>query len=55
VIEVLGSLGRTKAGRYLKVIYVPDEPPSSVDDSVFVITAYRLSGKELAAFKRRIR
>lgn len=29
------KLGRTAAGRYLQVIYVPDEDP----DSVFVITA----------------
>jgi hypothetical protein len=31
------------------VIYVPD--PQA--DSVFVITAYELSGKPLAAFRRR--
>ncbi|NUQ66262.1 MAG: hypothetical protein HUU20_27695 [Pirellulales bacterium] len=30
------KLGQTAAGRYLQVIYVPDEEP----DSVFVITAY---------------
>lgn len=30
------ALGQTAAGRYLKVIYVPDPEPSSV----FVITAY---------------
>jgi len=30
------KLGQTFAGRYLQVIYVPDEDP----DSIFVITAY---------------
>lgn len=43
------ALGRTEAGRYLRVIYVPDPEP----DSVFVITAYELTGKALAAFRRR--
>ena len=43
------ALGQTAAGRYLRVIYVPDPQP----DSVFVITAYELAGKPLAAFRRR--
>ena len=43
------ALGQTAAGRYLRVIYVPDPQP----DSVFVITAYQLVGKPLAAFRRR--
>jgi hypothetical protein len=43
------ALGQTAAGRYLRVIYVPDPQP----DSVFVITAYELVGKPLAAFRRR--
>jgi len=43
--------GQTYAGRYLKVIYVPDEER----DSVFVITAYDLRGKALKAFRRRLR
>jgi hypothetical protein len=43
------ALGRTASGRYLRVIYVPDPEP----DSVFVITAYDLAGKPLAAFRRR--
>ena len=43
--------GRTSGGRYLRVIYVPDQEP----DKVFVITAYELRGKPLAAFRRRIR
>lgn len=44
-------LGQTGSGRYLRVIYVPDSEP----DSVFVITAYDLAGKPLAAFRRRRR
>jgi hypothetical protein len=43
------ALGQTVSGRYLRVIYVPDPAP----DSVFVITAYELGGKPLAAFRRR--
>ena len=45
------KLGQTLAGRYLQVVYVPDEDP----ESVFVITAYDLTGKALAAFRRRKR
>jgi hypothetical protein len=45
------ALGQTVSGRYLRVIYVPDPEP----DSVFVITAYELGGKPLAAFRRRRR
>jgi Domain of unknown function (DUF4258) len=45
------AIGQTRAGRYLQVIYVLDREP----DSVFVITAYELKGKPLAAFKRRRR
>lgn len=41
------AIGQTSSGRYLRVIYVP-EP-----DSVFVVTAYELTPKALAAFKRR--
>jgi hypothetical protein len=44
-------LGRTSAGRFLRVIYVPDPKP----DSVFVITAFELKGKPLTAFRRRHR
>jgi hypothetical protein len=43
------ALGQTEAGRYLKVIYVPDPEPSSV----FVITAYDLGPKALKALRRR--
>lgn len=45
------AIGQTKSGRYLKVIYVPDLEPNSV----FVITAYELTGKPLIAYRRRRR
>lgn len=45
------AIGPTDAGRTLRVIYVPDPEP----ESVFVVTAYELHGKPLAAFKRRRR
>jgi hypothetical protein len=45
------AIGQTQAGRYLRVIYVPDPEP----DSVFVITAYDLTGKALLAYRRRRR
>jgi len=45
------ALGQTQAGRYLRVIYVPDPQP----DSVFVITAYELRGRPLAVYRRRRR
>jgi len=43
------AIGRTRGGRYLRVIYVPDPEPASV----FVITAYELAGKALLAYRRR--
>lgn len=45
------AIGQTEAGRYLRVIYVPDPEPGSV----FVITAYELRGKALIAYRRRRR
>ena len=45
------ALGQSRAGRYLRVIYVADPEP----ESVFVITAYELTGKPLAAYRRRRR
>ncbi len=45
------SIGQTRAGRSLRVIYVPDPEPASI----FVITAYELRGKPLAAYRRRQR
>ena len=43
------AIGKTDAGRYLRIIYVP-EP-----GGVFVITAYELRGKPLFAYRRRMR
>ena len=45
------AIGQTRAGRYLRVIYLHDPQP----DSVFVITAYDLKGKPLTAYRRRQR
>lgn len=45
------AVGQTQAGRYLRVIYVPDSEP----ESAFVITAYGLSEKALKALRRRQR
>jgi hypothetical protein len=45
------AIGRTRAGRLLRVIYVPDPEPKSV----FVITAYELRGKPALAYRRRRR
>jgi hypothetical protein len=43
------SVGQAGAGRYLRVIYVPDPEPGSI----FVITAYELKGKPLKAYLHR--
>ena len=45
------AIGQTRAGRYLRVIYVPDPDL----ESIFVITAYELQGKPLRAYRRRMR
>jgi len=45
------AVGRSQAGRRLRVIYVPDPIP----DSVFVITAYPLGPKAMRALRRRRR
>lgn len=45
------AIGRTLAGRVLRVIYVPDEDGVGI----FVITAYELKGKPLKAFRARER
>jgi hypothetical protein len=45
------AIGQTRSGRYLKVIYARD--PGG--ESVFVITAYDLTGKPLKAYRRRNR
>ena len=43
------AIGQTRAGRYLRVIYVPDPEP----ESLFVITAFDLTPKALRALRRR--
>jgi hypothetical protein len=45
------KLGQTQAGRYLQVIYAPDEDRKGL----FVISAYELRGKAKKAFRRRQR
>ena len=45
------AIGQTRAGRYLRVIYVPDPEP----DGIFVVTAYQLIGKPLMVYRRRRR
>jgi len=45
------AIGQTEAGRYLRVIYVPEPEPGSV----FVITSHELRGKALTAYRRRRR
>lgn len=44
-------IGRTTAGRCLKVIGVPDAD----GEGLFVVTAYDVVGKPLAAFRRRMK
>ena len=45
------KIGQTAAGRYLKIVYVPDDDGLGV----FVITAYELQGKAKQAYRRRRR
>lgn len=45
------AIGQTRAGRYLRVIYVP-EPELN---SAFVLTAYNLGSKPLRALRRRLK
>jgi hypothetical protein len=45
------AVGHTRAGRWLRVIYVPDPAPRSI----FVITAYELGPKAKRAIRRRHR
>ena len=45
------ALGQTRAGRYLRVVYVPD----ASDRSIFVVTAYEPGRKVIQALRRRRR
>jgi len=45
------AIGKTINGRHLRVVYVPDPEP----DSMFIVTAYDLTGKALIAYRRRLR
>ena len=45
------AIGQTRGGRYILVVYVRDPQP----DSVFIITAYQLTGNALAAYRRRMK
>jgi hypothetical protein len=45
------AVGQTAAGRYIRVIYVPDADGGDV----FVVTAYELTGNQLQAYRRRRR
>ena len=45
------AIGQTKAGRYLRIIYVPDSEPNNI----FIITAFALKGKTLMVYKKRRR
>lgn len=45
------AIGQVEGGRYIRVVYVPDQD----GDSVFVVTAYPLAGRELKAYRRRRR
>ncbi|MFO0950835.1 MAG: DUF4258 domain-containing protein [Isosphaeraceae bacterium] len=45
------AIGQCGGGRYLRVIYVPDED----GDGVFVVTAYPLNSREVKAYRRRKR
>ena len=49
--QTITAFGQARGGRYLKVIYSPDDDGLGL----FVITAYDLTGKELHALKRRLR
>jgi hypothetical protein len=43
------AMGQTASGRYVRVIYVPDEQGGGV----FVVTAWEMRGNELRAYRRR--
>lgn len=43
--------GQTRGGRYLKIIYSPDDD----GNGIFVITAFDLPAKQVRALRRRLR
>jgi hypothetical protein len=45
------TIGKTEQGRYLRVIYVPNDDGRGI----FVVTAYPVIEKQLKAFRRRER
>ena len=45
------AIGQTRGGRWLRVIYSPDED----GNGIFVITAYDLPAKQLRALRRRLK
>ena len=45
------AIGQAADGRYLRVIYVPDDE----GEGVFVVTAYPLTDRERKAYRRRKR
>lgn len=45
------AIGKTRDGRFIRIIYVPDQ----LERSAFIITAYELSSKPLSAYKRRLK
>jgi len=45
------TIGRTRAGRYLKVIYSPDD----LGDGIFIVTAFDVPPKQIRALMKRKR
>jgi hypothetical protein len=43
------ALGQTTSGRFLQIVYIPDDDRSGA----FVVTAYELVGRALTAYRRR--
>lgn len=45
------AIGQTRSGRYLRVIYSPDDD----GEGIFVITAHDLPARQLRALRRRLK
>ena len=41
------AIGRTRRGRYIRVVYIPHPDP----EELFIITAYELRGRRLSAYE----